>query len=136
MEFKKLINNFQNCPCGMKHECKIEDIVVEKGCVRRVGEILKKNSFPRKLLVVADKTTIQVSEGILSSLNDFELTLKIYDDLRVASMNEVKEIKQYFDDGIEAVISVGTGSLNDVCRLASAQKDIPLCLELLLQTIL
>ena len=128
MDFKKLILQYKNCPCGQKHECKIEDIRVGSGITCDVGKILKENDFPKKLLVVADKTTIAVAEGIQGYLDEFETEYYIYDGLRVATMDEVRRIGSYFDNGIDAVLAVGTGSIHDVCRKAAAEKGKKLCL--------
>ena len=128
MDLVKLIKDFENCPCGHKHECNIRDIRVGSGIVSEVGEILKENCFPKRLLVVADKTTLEVSKGIIPALKDFELTYLIYDDKRVAEMTDVYEVEKRLDEGADGVIAVGTGSLHDPCRLACARKDKPLCL--------
>lgn len=123
MELKSFLKEYEKCSCGQKHECSLKDVQVGSGYVHKAGEILKKNGFPKNLLLVADKRTLAVSDGILESLKDFDVTLKIYDELRVARMEDVQAIEKYFDDGIEAVLSVGTGSLNDPCRLACARRN-------------
>ena len=62
----ELINSIKGpCSCGMCHETAIKDIVIESGAVNRVGEILAKNEFPKKLLLVADKDTFKAAEGIM-----------------------------------------------------------------------
>lgn len=63
IDFKKLISEYSHCECGKAHECAIKDIVVEHGATERVGEILKKNGFPKNLLLVADKTTLKAAAG-------------------------------------------------------------------------
>ncbi len=123
MDLKQFLQEYEHCSCGQKHECSLKDVQIGSGYVHRVGEILKKNGFPRNLLLVADKTTLAVSEGITQSLKDFDVTLKVYDRLRVARMDDVRAIEAYFNEGIEAVLSVGTGSLNDPCRLACARHN-------------
>ena len=94
-----------------------------------VGEILKKNGFPKNLLLVADKTTLKAATGVEKSLKDFAVTYYIYDTLRVAKMSNVKIIEDMLENGIEAVLSVGTGSLNDIARLACARKNAPLTMQ-------
>lgn len=126
IDFKKLISEYSHCECGKAHECAIKDIVVEHGATERVGEILKKNGFPKNLLLVADKTTLKAAAGVEKSLKDFAVTYYIYDALRVAKMSDVKIIEDMLENGIEAVLSVGTGSLNDIARLACARKSAPL----------
>ncbi len=128
MDFQKLMREFENCPCGQEHTCTIRDVVIEKGAVRRVGEILARNGFPQQLLVVADKTTLAAAEGILPSLSAFHVQLFLYDTLRVAKMSDVNILKACIDGGAQAILSVGTGSLNDIARLAAAEKQVPLCL--------
>ena len=128
MNFEDLIKSYENCPCGQKHECGINDIWIGSGIVKDVGEILKENGFRKRLLLVADKTTLRVSEGIVESLRDFDLTYIIYEEKRVATMADVKEIERRLIAETDGVIAVGTGSIHDPARLACARKNKPLCL--------
>lgn len=128
MNFRELIKEFENCTCGQKHECGIKDIQIGSGITADTGEILKKNNFPKKILLVADKVTFEAANGITESLHEFEITYLIYETMRVATMSEVKKIEEYFTRGIEGVIAVGTGSVHDICRLACAECEKPLCL--------
>ncbi len=116
------------CGCGMKHETAIKDIRIGSGLVHSVGEILKANSFPEKLLLVADKNTFAASEGIVESLSGFDIEYKIYDEIRVAEMKHVEELEELICGRSIGVLSVGSGSVNDPCRLASARQNKPLCI--------
>lgn len=116
------------CECGLVHETAIKDIHIGSGLVRCVGDILKKNDFPRELLLVADKNTLKAADGILDSLDGFEVSLKIYDELRVAKMEHVNELEALVKGRDVAILSVGTGSVNDPCRLAAARHDKKLCI--------
>ncbi len=127
LDLVKMREGFSNCECGRKHELTIKDIVVESGAVKRVGEILLRNGFKKKLLLVADNNTLRAADGIIDSLKDFELEYKIYENLREATVREVQKIKDLLED-VDGVISVGTGSLNDICRKAAAEVDKPLCI--------
>lgn len=111
----------------MKHELAIKDIVIGSGIVKDTGRILKRNGFKSKLLFVADKNTLKVSEGIVEALEGFEIKFKIYENLREATVPEVEVIKELLSD-VDGVISVGTGSLNDICRKAAADVNKPLCI--------
>lgn len=127
MDFHKLINSYKNCDCGVEHRCEIRDIRVGSGLVHQVGTILRENNFPKKILLVADRTTLQAAEGILESLEGFQVTTHIYDTLRVATMDDVRLIEGYFDR-VDAVLAVGTGSIHDPSRMACARQKKPLCL--------
>ena len=128
-EILNIINSISGeCDCGINHETAIKDIQIASGLVHSVGNILKKNNFPSNLLLVGDKNTLKASEGIVESLNDFNVSFKIYDNLRVAKMEHVKEIENLIVNKDIAVLSVGTGSINDPCRLATANQGKKLCI--------
>ncbi len=127
IDLNKLRIEFSNCECGREHPLTIKEIVVESGAVNKVGEILKRNDFKKRLLLVCDKNTLRASDGISNSLEGFDVQYKIYDNLREATVKEVGVIKQLLINN-DGVISVGSGSLNDICRKASAELDKPLCI--------
>lgn len=116
------------CGCGMCHETAIRDIRVESGAVHRVGEILRENGFPQALLLAADRDTLKAAEGIAESLEGFQVFFHIYDEIRVATMEHVTELENMIRDREIGVVSVGTGSVNDPCRLAAARQNKLLCI--------
>lgn len=124
-----IIRDFENdCACGVVHETTIKDIRIGSGLVGETGEILAENGFPKNILLVADKNTIKAAEGILQSLSGFNVENKIYDDLRIATTEEAENVQKIISGRDIAVLSVGTGSINDVCRLAAAREDKMLCI--------
>ncbi len=127
IDLEKLKKEFSDCPCGVKHELNIKEAVIGRGVKKDTGEILKRNGFGKKLLVVADKNTLKAADGVLDALNDFELSFKVYEDLREATVSQVQIIKNLLKNN-DGVISVGTGSLNDICRKAAAEENKLLCL--------
>lgn len=116
------------CECGCEHYTAIKDIRIGSGLVNRVGEILKENGFSENLLLVADKNTLKASTGIEESLKDFNVTYKIYDNIRVATIEHVKELEEIIKGKDISVLSVGSGSVNDPCRSAAANQDKKLCI--------
>ncbi len=128
-EIMKIINEIRGeCSCGRYHDTSVKDIRIGKGLVHRVGEILKENSFPKRLLVVGDNNTL--AEAILHSLTNegFEFEVLKYENLRLATMKEVEQIEDIIKGREIGVLSVGTGSINDPCRLAAARADKLLCI--------
>lgn len=126
-DFQALIRSYQDCSCGVEHKCEIHDIQVDSGLVHCVGEILRKNRFPERILVVADQNTLHAADGILESLNGFSYELYVYDSIRVATMDDVRLVEDYLER-VDGVLAVGTGSVHDPSRLACARKKKPLCL--------
>jgi len=128
-EIMDIIRSFQSpCPCGRTHATTIMDIQIGSGLVHRVGEILKKNQFAPTILLVADRNTFKAADGILESLSDFHVEYKMYNDLRVADVTHVEELEQLVADRDISILSVGTGSVNDPCRLAAARSNKKLCI--------
>ncbi len=129
MELTEILESLKNCPCGREHRTDIEKIIVESGLVGRVGEILLGNHFPSDILLVADKNTLKASEGIVESLENagFKLKMKIFEDLRVADIADSEEIGKLSAD-VGGILSVGTGSNNDICRLAAYQENKDFCI--------
>lgn len=128
-EIMSIIEEFKKpCPCGKAHETSIKDIRIGSGLINEVGKILKKNNFPENLLLVADNNTLEAAKGIEDSLDGFNVTKKLYGNIRVADMKHVEELEELISDKDIAVLSVGTGSVNDPCRLACARSDKKLCI--------
>lgn len=128
-EIMRIIEEFKKeCPCGRCHETSVKDVRIGSGLVSETGKILKENGFSENLLLVADKNTLKAAEGIEEALKDFNVEKKIYDNIRVADMKHVEELEKLIKGRNIAVLSVGTGSVNDPCRLATARQNIPLCI--------
>ena len=86
-DINALRKEFENCPCGVEHELTIKDIAVGSGITKDAGAILLRNGFKEKLLLVADKNTIKAADGIIPALSQFELEIKMYENLREATVS-------------------------------------------------
>lgn len=64
----------------------------------------------------------------MKSLSDFDVETHIWDDIRVATMVEVEQVQDLIRGRDIAVLSVGSGSVNDPCRLATARENKMLCI--------
>ena len=60
IDLQKLREEFKDCECGVKHELTIRDVALGSGITCKTGEILTKNGFLKRLLLVADKNTLSV----------------------------------------------------------------------------
>ena len=120
MDIRKLVEQLRDCPCGREHTVDIRALEIGSDMTRRTGEILEREGFPKNILFVADKTTLRVSDGILESLQKHGFVLKklIYTDLKYARDIQVAEVEALSTD-VDGILSVGTGSLNDICRAAA-----------------
>ncbi|MBE6609109.1 MAG: sn-glycerol-1-phosphate dehydrogenase [Ruminococcaceae bacterium] len=124
MNLNAIIDSLKDCPCGRKHSFDLKYYECESGLVHRCGEILKANSFPKKIYVVTDESAFRAAEGIVESLEKagFDMEIKVYPDMKYAYMATSDEILKA-SESFDGILSVGTGSVNDVCRYAAARAD-------------
>lgn len=124
MDINKIIKELEDCPCGRAHTVDIKAVKIGRGLKERTADILKEYDFPRRLLAVADKNTLNASCGIIEILEDggFEVKLKLYENFREPHISFVHEIEEECKN-CDAILSIGTGSLNDICRMAALTSD-------------
>ncbi|MBQ7095031.1 MAG: iron-containing alcohol dehydrogenase [Clostridia bacterium] len=129
MNLQKILDQLKDCPCGKEHTFATKVVEIGSGLTAKTGKILKDAGFPEKILLVADRNTLGVSEGILESLTDAGFTIKqlIYEDMKYAKVEQVREVEALLLD-VDGLISVGTGSLNDICRVAAYEKEKAFCI--------
>lgn len=129
MDLNKILNSLKNCPCGREHTFDTNVVEIGSGITARTGEILAAAGFPKKVLVVSDRNEWKASEGILESLDaaGFSSKLLIYEDMRYAKVEQVREVEALATD-VDGIISVGTGSVNDVCRVSSYRLGKKFCI--------
>ena len=126
MPLNALLDKLQNCPCGRPHTVDLEGVEVGRGLLCDAAQLLRRYRFRDRLLVVADRNTLSAADGILDVLTQggFDVHTLIYDDLRTAHQKDVDRVRSLCGDA-DGVLSVGTGSLNDICRRASFLADKP-----------
>ena len=120
MDLKKILHSLENCPCGKKHTFVTEVVEIESGLTPRTGKILCDAGFPKKVLVVSDDNAMEAASGVMESLRaaGFDAKKLIYSNMMYAKIEQVCEVEALCAD-IDGIIAVGTGSINDICRVAS-----------------
>ncbi len=131
MDLKNLLNSLENCPCGREHTFDTKVVEIYSGLTKDTGKILLDAGFPTNILLVADENTLGVAEneGLTASLAASGFTVKklIYSNMMYARIEQMREVEALLED-VDGVISCGTGSLNDICRVASFEKDKKFCI--------
>ena len=129
MDLKKILHSLENCPCGKQHTFVTERVEIESGLTARVGAILNEENFPKKVLVVSDDNAMEAASGVMESLcaAGFDAKKLIYSNMMYAKIEQVREVEALTAD-IDGIISVGTGSINDICRVASYRTGKKFCI--------
>jgi len=118
----------KSCPvCGMKHDCAIENVVIDSDAILRIPELLKGY---RHALVVSDGNTRPLAMDKLSqALADADIAF----DEAYFAQTEVVIPDEASLDFIQArikpetqlLIGIGSGVINDLCKQTSFFNRLP-----------
>ena len=129
MDLKKILHSLENCPCGKKHTFVTEIVEIESGLTARMGKILADANFPKKVLLVSDQNAMTAAAGTAESIEaaGFEVKKLVYQNRTYARIEQVREVTALCAD-VDGIIAVGTGSINDICRVVSFQEKKQFCI--------
>ena len=129
MDLKKILHSLENCPCGKQHTFVTEIVEIESGLTARMGKILADANFPKKVLLVSDQNAMIAAAGTVESIEaaGFEVKKLVYQNMMYAKIEQVREVEALCAD-VDGIIAVGTGSINDICRVASFQQKKEFCI--------
>lgn len=129
MDLQAIAKRLEQCSCGREHRCDTKQVEIGSGLTAKTGAILKEAGFPEKILLVADRNTLEAARGVLESLkgSGFHVKELIYENLLSAKVEQVREVEALTSD-VDAILSVGTGSLNDICRVAAYELEKEFCI--------
>ena len=110
-----------HCSCGRTHRTQIQDILIEKGALRRLPELLK-GYRAQKPFLLADKNTYEAAgqkvRDILTA-EAFPLSSYVFADSPEPDESAVGSCVMHFDVTCDIILAVGSGVLNDLGKLLS-----------------
>ena len=114
------------CDCGKTHSVNIENIVVERGAIKKLPEILYKYK-DKKMLMVADPNTYEACGKMVQEiLSEFNLTSFVYIDKHIdANLHYTGRLLVEVDPSYEFILAVGSGVINDMCRTVAYRIGVP-----------
>jgi|GEM_PF-27734 len=125
-----LINKTIQCSCGMAHRADIADIIISKGAVYEIPDLLRKYRC-QNIFLVSDKNTYKVAGGKVEQIlkeKRFDLTVHIFQREKSLVPDE-KTVGEFFihlnKDKTDMIIAVGSGTLNDLSKYVSYKLHIP-----------
>ena len=129
MDIQKILSDLKNCPCGQEHTFDTRVVEIAPALTARTGELLWAAGFPKKILIVSDRPAWRAADGVLSSIEraGFAVKLFLYDDMRYARVEQVCEVEALAED-VDGIVSVGSGSVNDICRVAAYRLHKEFCI--------
>lgn len=116
---KKISKN--NCICQKKHSFESE-VIVEKGAVKKLPQIIEKLNC-KKVFLIADKNTYDAVGKTVCDLmreNNIEFTNYVFSDEKLEpDEKSVGLAIMNFNPKCDVVVGVGSGVINDISKIVS-----------------
>ena len=110
------------CDCGKDHNISTPDVIMGKGAVNRLPEVIRRFSA-KKVFLLADVNTFAVAgETVCKILDEHETPYKkyVYQDKHLEPDEKaVGSAVMHFDTTCDLVIGIGSGVINDIGKILS-----------------
>ena len=123
MECNELLKGM-DCSCGRHHRCDIGFVAIEKGAITHLAKLCENDT---KILLVADENTYGVA-GVqtMEALAKKNVEKVIFDGSTILIPNEEAVAKVEASlTGVDKIVGVGSGVIQDLCKYVSHQSGIP-----------
>ncbi|WP_273327403.1 sn-glycerol-1-phosphate dehydrogenase [Vallitalea guaymasensis] len=134
MDFKTFkIEDFLNksfkCNCNKVHRTSIEEILIGENVTLELPKMISKYGY-KNILIVSDSNTYKVlGETVEKILKDSQISCTSYvfeeTNQLVPDEQAVGRLLTNIDDNIDLMITVGSGTLNDLSKFVSYKIHIP-----------
>ncbi|MBQ8803060.1 MAG: sn-glycerol-1-phosphate dehydrogenase [Tyzzerella sp.] len=126
MDFKVLLQGINSCECGKSHVCPIEHVIIERDALKSLGDICE--SY-QSILMVSDQNTYRVCGKEVAEILGAKITTSIMfetgDAPLIPNEEAIEAIHAKFIDGVDLVLGVGSGVINDLCKIVSFEHKLP-----------
>ena len=123
MDIKELLNGV-DCTCGRHHSCNIDFIAIERGAI---GHLTGLCANDKCVLLVCDENTYAAAgaqtEAALSGRNVKKVTFP-GNVVLIPNEDAVAKVSENLE-GVDKIIGIGSGVIQDLCKYVSHQSDIP-----------
>ena len=107
-----------------KYNFPLKKVIIESGLMLRSDELICDLGFSQKnILLISDNNLIKISNNIASNVKNNKLEKLILEDPSADDVN-VNIIKREIKN-IDLILAVGSGTINDLCKITSYQNNIP-----------
>ena len=123
MDVNSLLNK-SNCSCKRNHSCDIEYVYIENNAIARLTELCKEK---KNILIVADENTFSAAgDKVTYALREKNVKKVIFSGETVLIPNEIAiDTVRAELDGIDLIVGVGSGVIQDLCKYVSFFAKIP-----------
>ncbi|AJG99733.1 glycerol-1-phosphate dehydrogenase [Clostridium beijerinckii] len=118
-----------DCGCGKKHRIDIKHIYVGENVYNRILDVAKE-ILPKEILLVSDNNTYKalgkcVENELTESGYKVNNIILVSDGDLIPDEKAIGRVLVEVNNETELIVAVGSGSINDICRIISAKTHIP-----------
>jgi len=112
------------CSCGKTHQCDIEYIYIESGAITRLKTLCKEKD---NILIVADENTYSAAGEKVESVIGSKVFKKVIfsgETVLIPDETAIERVREDLD-GIDLILGIGSGVIQDLCKYVSFFAGIP-----------
>lgn len=126
MDIQTLVKGIENCECEKKHLCPIEYVSIGSDVLKSLSAICENY---KSILMVSDQNTYRVCGEEIAEILGEKITTSIRfetgDTPLIPDEQAIETIQAKFIDGVDLVLGVGSGVINDLCKIVSYERKLP-----------
>lgn len=111
-----------SCACGKTHNTQVDDVIIEKGAIKRVPEVLARYGA-KKAFVLADENTYKAAgEKVCAILekNGVAYSKFVYQGVSPEPDEfAVGSCMMHYDPSCDIIVAVGSGVMNDIGKIVA-----------------
>ena len=119
MKLSDMINQDLVCACGRTHRCNIKAVRIGEGVLTELPAL----TDARSILLVSDQNTDALcGDCVRALLGDRIAAHQLFetgDELLVPDEAAVEAVEAKMTDGIDFILGIGSGVINDICKYVS-----------------
>lgn len=116
------------CDCGNKHSTQVDDVIVAKGAIYRIPEVIEQYGA-KKVFVLADENTYRAAgEKVCAILKDSNIvhTVFVYEgESPEPDERAVGACIMHYDTTCDMIVAVGSGVINDIGKIVANVTNHP-----------
>jgi glycerol-1-phosphate dehydrogenase [NAD(P)+] len=129
LEIKDFLGNEIKCQCAAAHHVDINRVIIEQDAIKKLPEMLREFRFERAL-VIADLHTYTVAGKAVETVlveENFSYKKFVFQNKEELVPDEEALGKLFIqvEDNTDVIVTIGTGTLNDLAKFVSHKLDIP-----------
>ena len=115
------------CPCGKAHLVELDDVIVEKGAIGKLPEVLGRYGCRRIFLLADRNTDAAAGEKVRSVLTAAGIPFCgfLFPESPKPDEKAVGAALMHFDQSCDGIVGIGSGVINDIGKLLSKTARLP-----------